>query len=832
MANRSRETRWLFSAGLVACLLPGAAEVLANPNDPASANAERVAADEAEPIGRVPLAVHRRAARYFEAIRSTSDSPWFDAHLAGHATPMLRPGVQGTAYWEIPVQGARGEALGYLLLSTGEHDFPVVGAAKGGEPPSVQLARVAAARGERVARIWSPAAFVFVAENARGDEIARMGTLPERMEGVDPSVIDLPESERHGLSVVQPGAEPRVESPAALEGLSFEPFASWAEYKQVMGGESRLEQAIVERNAAPFWKVERQVERTAQELSLDGAARIQILGRGKASFEVSGEDAERVEVSREVGRAGEQWLRVRALSAPQSGVGAVQLKLHYASGERELLGFAIAPVLGAPAKGSKALLPASCKTVALRTSVKGKYLRALERKGEIDARADKVGVWETFDLTQKSDGTIALRGGAANRYVAALDGGGKSLALHGDAIGAWETFRLVSQPGGTFALRASNGKYVSAKNGGGDIVTVDRPVASTWERFQVACNPPSAPVYFADFKDEATAWRFQRKYKQLHGNTGPNRSPCASGCGATAWAMLLGYVDYAGAQGISKYRPYDRTYLSQGGRGRFAVNAIAPEFNDRGVENVTVEIRDLMNDWGVSGCSMTGERFTHPSIMAQANQYFWGRVPGRVIANYDGLMISTGAGTNQVLHTLRTRRQPIAIGMHNHYPVGFGIRSVTPRRWDPSGNKWVTAGSAEWMVDANWGWGETFSRSVPLYSWLQGTVEMAPYSRVTQVAKDCHLRGQSGGPAGRVDRDYKCTTQLKSDERHVAMEVAAEVVMRDVVPGLRSKNQKACLLKSTDVQCAPCNTTDRLIARMDIRSKTQGCPSDTINELR
>ncbi|MCA9645415.1 MAG: hypothetical protein KC492_32205, partial [Myxococcales bacterium] len=485
--------------------------------------------------------------------------------------------------------------------------------------------------------------------------------------------------------------------------------------------------------------------------------------------------------------------------------------------------------LGAPSKG-KALLPASCKTVALRTSVKGNYLRALERKGEIDARADKVGVWETFDLTQKSDGTIALRAGPANRYVSAVAGGGSSLILRD--IGSFGWFKLVSQPGGTFALRSSNGKYVSAKNGGGDVVTVDRDVASTWERFQVACNPPAPPVYFADLKDEATAWSYQRKYEQIDGNTSPNRSPCASGCGATAWAMLIGYVDYAGSQGVSKYRPFDRSYLSQGGRGRFAVNALAPEFNDRGVKNMTVEIRDAMNDWGVSGCAPNGERFTHPSIMAQSNQYFWGRVPGRVIADYDGLLVSTSAGTSKVLHTLRTRRQPIAIGMHNHYPVGFGIRSVTPRRWDPSGKKWVSAGSVEWMVDANWGWGEKFSRSVPLYSFLQGTVEMSPYSRVSDVAKACSLRSKSGGATGRVDRDYKCTTQLKNDERHVAMEVAADLVMRDVVPGLRSKNQKACLLKSTDVQCAPCNTTDRLIVRMDIRSKTQGCPSGTINELR
>lgn len=842
---RQEHMRGIVKLGLAAGLagvLPSSALALSSPNSrpegqPAGSSTEArepglAAALEAVPIAQLPLEVHRRAARYFEGIRQTSDSNWFDAHLGAYATALSRPGLSGVAYWEVPVLGPAAEPLGYMILSTGEHDFPVVGAARGGEPPSVQLRRLAALRGQQIARIWAPAQFVFVAENAAGDEIARVGSLPSKIDGIDEAVLDLPDSARHGSSLVEPGRSPEYVTPAALEGLRLSGFGSWRDYKAAHASPG-LGDAIARRNAAAFWRSEREVQRTAHEVTTDAAERIQILARGDASYQLTGAARELLKLERITDASGAAWLRVRALSAPKTGVATATLSFSYASGEREQLGLVIAPKpLALPLPVLGAGLPSSCKRVALRTDERGNYVRAPDRKGPVDARADKVGIWETFELEQPSAGKIALRAGFANRYVSAVNGGGGDVSLIGTRASVWETFTLVPQPGDTFALRASNGMYVSAQSGGGGELTANRPVASTWERFQIACNPPTPAVYFADYKDEAAAWALQRKYMQLDGNKGLNRSPCASGCGATAWAMLLGYIDHTGANGVARNRPFNRIYLSGGGRGRSAADAVAPEFNDTGIQRVTLEIRDLMNDWGASGCSITGERFTMPAIMAQSTQYFWGRVPARVESNYDGAFVTTGSGVSKVVRALRTRRQPIAVGMSMHYPVAFGLRSVTPRRWDPKGNRWLSAGSAEWMLDANWGWGERFSRSVPMSAWLQGTIETTPYSRVDAVARDCRLRGQSGGATGRVDRDYNCRTHLRSDERHVGMEVAVKLLDRDVMPGLRSKGQKACLLKTTDIQCAPCNTTDRLIVRMDIRGKTAGCPSETVNELR
>ena len=150
-------------------------------------------------------------------------------------------------------------------------------------------------------------------------------------------------------------------------------------------------------------------------------------------------------------------------------------------------------------------------------------------------------------------------------------------------------------------------------------------------------------------------------------------------------AMLIGYTDYAAANGHPRFGAFDRIYLENGGRGRAARDVVAPQTQDTGIDNLTIELRDTMNDWGMSGCSVTGERFTSPVLMAQANQYFWGRVPARVIADFDAGGIGTAAGAANVVNSIRTGNiTAIGTGTLSHYPVAFGMHEFTPRIWNPS----------------------------------------------------------------------------------------------------------------------------------------------------
>lgn len=97
--------------------------------------------------------------------------------------------------------------------------------------------------------------------------------------------------------------------------------------------------------------------------------------------------------------------------------------------------------------------------------------------------------------------------------------------------------------------------------------------------------------------------------------------------------------------------------------------------------------------------------------------------------------------------------------------------------------------------------------------------------RIREVAASCHFHGsQNGGIAlgARMDREYKCTNMLRSDERAIAKSVARVLVKRDFLQEIRKAGGEACLLKTTDIQCAPCSKSDKLIVRL-ITHKPKGC---------
>lgn len=788
------------------------------------------------PIQALPLAIHRRVARYFEGMRQYSDSPWQGARLGAEVVPMARPGVDGVGYFEVPVVGPSGEPAGYILASSGRYDFPIAGSAKGGLPPSVQLAEIASARGKSIARIWMPSIFTFVAEDAAGEIVAQLGSLPPRVRGVDRSVLDLPAEARAGRD----GSLPDV-----LRNIELSGWSSWRQYLGERGRPDAIDLEVMRRNALLFWEEEDDVTAGASELSPLRAEHVPLLDRGAATFTVLGPGARHVTAERERGIAGDEWVRLRATSAPDRDVATLTLRVDYRTGERELLGFAISPVLAqlrgpvfrrpSGARPQAIAVPTfpTCAQAAIRTE-RGNFLRAVDGGGAgLDSRADSVGPWEVFDLVPQGPGRVALRAHASGKFVRANNGGGSGVFVDRDAALGHEVFQTIASPDFTWAFRAANGQHLVAEGGGNGDVNADHATVGGWERFRVLCDPPPPQARFVWASSESQAWQRQRKYNQLDGNVAPNRAPCASGCGATVWAMLIGWGDYAASHGNPRFNGFRRLYVTGGGRGRQPPEVEAPERMDSGVSNMTVELRDTMGDWGASGCTTSGSRFTLPHIMAQANQYFWGRVPARVIADYDGAGIGTQAGADNVMGSLNDDHvTAIGIGYFSHYPAAFGYHRWTPRIWVDPG-RWVDRGQATTTIEVNMGWNDSASRSVPLHSWFKGIVDPAPMARVQQIRRDCTLRAESGSmQAGqRMDRDYYCRTHLLPHERHVGFDVAEGVLLRDVMSQARRQGLKACLLNSTDIQCAPCGSTDRLIVRLQWAARAAACPGGTVEQI-
>ena len=91
--------------------------------------------------------------------------------------------------------------------------------------------------------------------------------------------------------------------------------------------------------------------------------------------------------------------------------------------------------------------------------------------------------------------SIALRpvtDGVLDRYVSAIDGGGRELLADKERRGTWETFKLIHLGDKRVALRSHNGGYIMAENGGGGRLIADRPHIRGWERFRMNVIGPQA----------------------------------------------------------------------------------------------------------------------------------------------------------------------------------------------------------------------------------------------------------------------------------------------------------------------------------------------------
>lgn len=120
-------------------------------------------------------------------------------------------------------------------------------------------------------------------------------------------------------------------------------------------------------------------------------------------------------------------------------------------------------------------------------------------------------------------------------------------------------------------------------------------------------------------------------------------------------------------------------------------------------------------------------------------------------------------------------------------------------------------------------------------------VEIAP-RRVSSldIAKHCAKVNRAGviRQEGRVDIEYKCKIHLfpieREDRRGVSncpgctpplvKTVARRLVAVDVQPTAQSQGLQTCLLPSTDIQCHPCTSSNKLVARMTFVRRGASCP--------
>jgi hypothetical protein len=98
----------------------------------------------------LPESLRTYAKRHLEIVFQHGLAPaWEDARL-GRVTPVLRPDIRGAAYYEVQVKTGAGRPMGFILMSSKNHDFPIVEWSTHGQTPTDKLLRQVP-RGKKVA---------------------------------------------------------------------------------------------------------------------------------------------------------------------------------------------------------------------------------------------------------------------------------------------------------------------------------------------------------------------------------------------------------------------------------------------------------------------------------------------------------------------------------------------------------------------------------------------------------------------------------------------------------------------------------------------------------
>ncbi|WP_129674254.1 hypothetical protein [Candidatus Chloroploca sp. Khr17] len=185
-------------------------------------------------------------------------------------------------------------------------------------------------------------------------------------------------------------------------------------------------------------------------------------------------------------------------------------------------------------------------------------------------------------------------------------------------------------------------------------------------------------------------WRFwwagtnadQRIYRQLRRDEGPNTSRCVSGCGATAWAMLFGWVDQQAHNNVAPWVGSEGIYRT-GGFATGSPAAIAPPrmnnpltTEQQGVATMTWEIRERIGTF----CA-AGNGATFPWRMSDARRYLQNRSPNPLRTDYSSVGIKRDRFRNAARDSIVLRGTPAIIGTGwlSHYPLAYGYAERTRR---------------------------------------------------------------------------------------------------------------------------------------------------------
>lgn len=338
------------------------------------------------PLAEVPIELRRKAVNHLESLRGTPMAPpgTAGAEIVGEACPIYRPDLGDVAYWEFEVAVAgeagsgmlatraalghpemlksireevqnksegelRAEERGFIIVSTGEHDFPVPHWSLQRPPVSRQLEMDADEAGATIARIYKLDALAYIGENEAGEEVARSGQTPALLEGLGHDLG------RRAGEISSLTAKPsRGGDDAKPRGIKHSVARTGAKAPEVRASEPEEWPALKKRYADSFgplldalrrkaeqpWHVDKLVAEFGEGVVAGEPLAIGLLQR-EAVVEVTGEGAAFVDVELDEKRGRKPRVRVRAHRSPHSRETEFEVRIKYGNGEEESLRYFI-----------------------------------------------------------------------------------------------------------------------------------------------------------------------------------------------------------------------------------------------------------------------------------------------------------------------------------------------------------------------------------------------------------------------------------------------------------------------------------------------------------
>ncbi len=562
---------------------------------------------EAEiPLSETPPSSHQDAAQLLELVRNSGVAPgWAEARLGSPVRPLYRPDMAEVAYYEFPVLvGSNG--AGFVIVSTGAHDFPIAHWNFSGDPPTRVLERLAYAEGRSAVKFYKLDALAYAAEDNSGALAGTLGTLPFKVVGMEMSWLDQPEQ----LSSVSwvpdssddthpPSSGTLTQTGPVSSPLQLEAWPSWEALKSEYTTSYGVLLEDLRREAATDWQVAQWAQQYGRVLFPGETYLLALLCDNPVVTPTgNGLTYADVELLQPSGRP--PVYRITALSGP--------------SGQEFKLEVAVA----CPGKPQETFL---------------------------------------FYIAQPYQIHLPL--------------------VIRDSFGSLNLTALPSASSPTLTANPTQ----------------------SWDWYWA----------WAGTDD-------QRMYYQIPANTYPNTTNCPSGCGATAWAMLLGWADYEAENPSWNYwQKHWGIYRQDGGYGN---NVRAPTSMDPGVAYMTWELRNHLGTWCIWGSAPT-----HPWEMDEVVEYLKGRSGASMDTDYNSFGIASGSIREYARDTILYHKTPAIIGTGwlEHYPLAYGYQWWSQRVKKCFIFCWETT-EYNRMFWVNQGWGGSGDGWIPASTWFAGRI--------------------------------------------------------------------------------------------------------------